>query len=400
MPDAQSRTVRVLLTALVAFGPMSTDLYLPSLPTLMRVFDTDIPTLQLTLSVYMLGFAVAQLVHGPLADRFGRRPALTGAVALYVVASGLCATARSVEALIAARFLQSLGACGAPVIARAVVRDVFGRERSASMFAAMGTAMALAPAVAPIIGGALTEALGWRSSFLFLVLFGSASLIAVRCLLAETAPPGEAAALHPITLGRAYARLFVDRRFLGPTLVASFAFCGIFAFISGSSHILIGTLGLSPVAFGLSFAIVAAGLMGGSLLAGRLSARLGGDRVMRVGTLVSIVGGGVGALLAVALPPNPWATVVPMGVYVCGSAMTAPHAMAGAIGPFPRAAGLASALLGFAQMTAAAAVGMVVAALSDGTARGMFGVVAVVAILAYLARSVASGDRGEKIGPS
>lgn len=160
MPRPDSLPIRILLTALVAFGPLSTDLYLPSLPTLVRVFGTDVATVQLTLSIFLVGFAVSQLVYGPMSDRFGRRPTLLVGVTIYLAASAVCAMTSSIDALIAARFFQALGACCGPVVARAVVRDVFGRDRAATVLAYMSMAMALAPAVGPMLGGVLTEWFG------------------------------------------------------------------------------------------------------------------------------------------------------------------------------------------------------------------------------------------------
>lgn len=384
MPRPDSALVRVLLTALVAFGPLSTDLYLPALPTLVTVFGTDVPSVQLTLSAFLVGFAVAQLVYGPVSDRFGRRPALIGGVSLYMVASLLCALAASIEALVAARLFQALGACCGPVVARAVVRDVFGRDRAAGVLAYMAMAMALAPAVGPVLGGLLTEGFGWRATFLLLTGFGVLVLAGVLLLLVETNTHRDADALRPDRLLGNYLMLLRNRCYLGFMFTVAFAYSGIFAFISGSSFVLIGRLHLSPAAYGLSFGSVVIGYMAGSFLAGRYTARLGIDRMIRLGTAISVAGGLVGAALAAAGVETLPAILVPMFLFILGTGLTLPNAMAGAVGPYPTMAGLASALMGFVQMGVAALVGILVGHLSHGASLPMMGTVAAVALLAWL----------------
>lgn len=380
MPRPDSLAIRVLLTALVAFGPLSTDLYLPSLPSLVVAFDTDILTVQLTLSVFLVGFAVAQLVYGPLSDRYGRRPALIGGVAIYLAASVACALAASIDQLIVARVFQAVGACCGPVVARAVVRDVFGRERAATIFAYMSMAMALAPAVGPVLGGLLTELFGWRSNFAALTVVAVAVLAATVLLLSETNEHRDPEALRPSRLLGNYLRLFRDRAYVGYMLTVACGYSGIFAFISGSSFVLIDQLHLSPAAYGLSFGGVVLGYMVGTFLAGRLSQRLGTDRMVRLGTLVSLTGGLLGLTLAAAGVLNVATVIGPMFLFILGVGLTLPNAMAGAVGPYPTMAGLASALMGFVQMTLAATVGIIVGHLYDGTALPMMAAVALVGL--------------------
>src|SRR5262249_12264350 len=185
-PPANSLAVTALLTAMVALGPISTDLYLPSLPGLARYFDVSVADAQLTLSSFLIGLATAQLIYGPLSDRFGRRPVLLVGLAIYVIASIVCAFAPSVPVLIFMRFLQAVGACVGPVLGRAVVRDVHGRDGAARVLAYMSAAMALAPAIGPIIGGFLEEWYSWRANFLALVCYGIVGLVLTWQILPET----------------------------------------------------------------------------------------------------------------------------------------------------------------------------------------------------------------------
>jgi DHA1 family bicyclomycin/chloramphenicol resistance-like MFS transporter len=363
--------VTALLTALVALGPISTDLYLPSLPGLLRHFDADVAEVQLTLSVFLVGLAVGQLVYGPLSDRFGRRPVLLGGLILYVMASVICALAPSVPLLIAARLLQATGACAGPVVCRAVVRDVHGREGAARILSYMGAAMALAPAFGPILGGFVEAWLGWRANFAILCLYGAVGLALTAAILPETAPHrGETAGGLDAAL-RGYLSLLRQRVYIGFVFCCALAYGGIFCFISGSSFVFVDIIGLPPQLYGVCFGAVVLGYILGTLAGGRLTHRLGVERLVRTGGLISAFGG-LGLIATI------WTTgasipgiLLPTIVYMIGTGLVLPNAMAGAIGPFPRIAGTAAALLGFVQMGLAAAGGAVIGHLANGTAMPM-----------------------------
>lgn len=363
MTEAPGQTLRpiaiVLLTALVALGPISTDVYLPSLPSIGRYFAVDQAKTQLTLSVFLLGFAASMLIYGPLSDRFGRRPVLMGGIVLFAAASALCAVAPGIEALIGARFLQALGACAGPVLCRAVVRDVFGASGAARVLSYLSAAVALAPAIGPVIGGAVESWLGWRAQFWGLAVYGVLGLAATAALLPETNRHRDPGAFHPFAMARTYKMLIGHRRYFGFVLVATFAYSGIFCFISGSSFVFIDVLGLSPTQFGLCFGIIVIGYIVGAITGGRLTKRLGVDRMVLMGTAVTLTSSLILTALALTAPQSAAAVMVPFFFHLTGIGMTLPNAQAGAIGPFPRAAGAAAALLGFIQMIVAAGVGYI-----------------------------------------
>jgi MFS transporter, DHA1 family, multidrug resistance protein len=373
--------VTALLTALVALGPMSTDLYLPSLPGLLRHFDADIAEVQLTLSVFLVGLAVGQLVYGPLSDRFGRRPVLLAGLILYVVASAICALAPSVPTLIAARLLQATGACAGPVVCRAVVRDVHGREGAARILSYMGAAMALAPALGPILGGFVEAWLGWRANFAILCIYGAVGLALTAAILPETAPHrGESGGGLDAAL-RGYLGLLGQRVYIGFVLCCALAYGGIFCFISGSSFVFVDIIGLAPQLYGVCFGAIVLGYILGTLVGGRLTRRIGVERLVRTGGLISAVGG-------LALLLSVWTTgasvagiLLPTVIYMVGTGLVLPNAMAGAIGPFPRMAGTAAALLGFVQMGLAAAGGVAIGHLANGTAIPMAAGIALAGLL-------------------
>jgi DHA1 family bicyclomycin/chloramphenicol resistance-like MFS transporter len=273
----------VLLAALVALGPLSTDLYIPSLPTLIDVFRTDAAHVQLTLSVFLAGFAVAQLAYGALSDRFGRRPVMLGGLAIYLVATIGCLFATSIEQLIGARFVQAIGACAGPVLARAVVRDVWGPVDSARALAYIGGAMALAPLIAPTLGGVLTVVFGWQANFALLALLGAAQLVAVWHWLGESNEHPDAGATGIGRMLVNFRMLLADREYLGCLLALGLSYSALFAFISGSSFVLIGRYGLSPAVYGMCFGSVVAGYIAGAQIAGRLVRRRGTHGLLQSG---------------------------------------------------------------------------------------------------------------------
>jgi MFS transporter, DHA1 family, multidrug resistance protein len=382
--------VTALLTALVALGPLSTDLYLPSLPGMARSFLAPVAEVQLTLSVFLVGLALGQLAYGPLSDRFGRRPVLLVGLAIYAAASLACLLAPTIRILIGLRLLQAVGACAGPVICRAIVRDVHGRDGAARIYAYMSAATALAPTLGPILGGFLELWFGWRAAFAALGLYGAAGLAVAALALPETNLAPDPHAARPGEMLRNYRSLLRHRAYLGYVLCCTFAYGGIFAFISGSSFVLVERIGLAPSQYGFCFAAVVVGYIIGTLLTGRLARRRGGDRLILAGGLLATAAG----LALVALAWNVAAgsavggalrIVLPMLVYMIGIGLILPSALAGAIGPFPRRAGAAAALLGFIQMAAAAALGGAIGLLHDGTARPMAGAIALAALFIPLA---------------
>ena len=383
-PRPDSVAVAALLTMLVAFGPISTDMYLPSLPALVADFQSDVPTVQLTLSAFLVAFAVSMLVYGPLSDRFGRRPVLIGAIVIYVLSSIACALAPTIEALIVARTFQAVGCCAGPVLARAVVRDVYGRERAAMVLSYMGTAMALAPAIGPVLGGWLQVVYGWQATFWVLTGFSGLALVGVLLMLDETNAHRNPDATSPRGLLRSYAALLSHRGYLGYVATISACYSIIFCFISGSSFVLIQVVGLTADVYGLCFAAMVIGYMSGTFISGRIGRRVGIDRLILAGAAISTAAGAVMAGFAWAGEATVATVVIPQVIAMLGVGLVFPNCQAGAIGPFPTMAGAASSLLGFSQMGVAAAVGLAIGHAFDGTARPMATGIAIAALLTLL----------------
>ncbi len=367
MLDSRSLAATLAIAALVALGPLATDMYLPALPTLTRVFQASESQAQLTLSLFIGGFAIAQLIYGPLSDRFGRKPVLLGGLFLFLLSSIACANATSIESLIALRFLQALGGSAGPVLGRAMVRDIHGPEDAGRVLSHIGSAMALGPAVAPLFGGYLLVWFGWTSIFWFLALFSLFASALLYFRIAESAPPEHR---RPRSLSRIlsdFGLLLKDRRYLGYTLACSFSFGGLFVFLSLSSFVIIDYFGYPPQSFGLWFLMVVTGYLSGTLFAGRASRVMGHERLVRLGSTLCLLSGLAMAWAASGSPSHALVIMTPMMLFMIGVGITMPQSMAGALTDYPHIAGSASGLLGFIQMTLAGGLGVLAGHLHDGT---------------------------------
>jgi DHA1 family bicyclomycin/chloramphenicol resistance-like MFS transporter len=376
--------VEVLLTAVVGLGALSIDMFLPSLPAIATAFASPPATVQLTITLFLMAFAAAQLIYGPLSDRFGRRGVLIVGLALYAAAGLACALAPTIGILIGARVLQALGGGAGPVVARAVIRDLYDRERAARVFSYMAMVQSLNPMLAPVVGGYLHEAFGWRAIFHVLAGAGALFVALMAAGVRETNVRRDPTALQPGALGRNVAVLLTDRAYVAYVLVNALMFGGQFAFISGSSFVLIGILGVSPSAFGFCFGAVALGIMTGTFLSGRFGGRLGLERTILCGTSLGAAAGLVLTALAWSGVLSVASIVAPMYVFAVGLGLTLPNGMAGAIGPFPQMAGLAAAVAGFLQMTGSALYAVAVGRFYDGTARPMTTAIALAGVLALV----------------
>jgi MFS transporter, DHA1 family, multidrug resistance protein len=346
---------------------LSTDMTIASFPGMVRYFGVSVSRVQATLSLFVIAFAVSQLVYGPLSDRFGRRPVLLAGMAIYVAASVACLFAPSINAFLAARFLQAIGCCAATVIGRAIIRDVHGAEGTARMIAYISAGMAILILIGPMLGGWLEQQFGWRAIFAFLALLGAAFLAAVAAKLGESnLNPDRGATRIGQTLVN-YRVLLADRRFTGHALVVACGYGTVMAFLSGAPFVLMGLYGLSASRFGLVFGLTILGYIGSSLISARLVMRVGAARLLAIGTPLAAAAGTLMAGLALAGVHTVAAIVAPYTLFLLATGLNQPSAVAGAIGPFPRIAGTASALLGFMQLAAGALVGLLVGRLYDGT---------------------------------
>lgn len=384
MLQLRSPATTAVLAFAVALGPMAVDMYLPALPAIGRSLGASADQVQLTLSVYMLGFALSQLAVGPLSDRYGRKPVMLGGLAIFALASVGCMLAGSIEVLLLGRFLQALGGAVGPVLGRAAVRDIHGPREAARSLAYMGMIMGLAPALAPMLGGLLLVSYGWGATFAVLVGYAAVLAAVLAFALPEPLPPGQRQSIAPRIILRNYRALLAHRGFVGHMLANAAAFSGLFAYLSGSSFVLIEFLDVSELRYGAYFGIIVTGYIGGSLISAR-GHHLGMNRLLLLGCLLTTLGGTAMAVLAWSGVYTVTAIILPHTVFMTGVGILIPQTMAGAVGPFPHMAGSASALFGFVQMTVAAMAGALVGQLHDGTSRPMATAIAAAGALALVA---------------
>jgi DHA1 family bicyclomycin/chloramphenicol resistance-like MFS transporter len=381
-PDpAQHHGVRILaiLSMLMAFASISTDLYLPALPAMGLALHADAGTMEMTISGYLVGFSLGQLLWGPIGDRCGRRAPIAIGLVLFVIGSGGCALAQTPAAMIGWRAVQAVGACASVVLARAMVRDLYTGHRAAQMMSTLMTVMAVAPLLGPSVGGMILQLASWRAIFWTLVGVGLATLAALGAL-PETLPH---ARRNREPLGRAladYARLLRIRRLLGYAGVGGFFYGALYAYIAGTPFAYITYHHLSPQLYGLLFGAGIVGIMLTNLVNARVVAQFGGDRLMRAGTLGAAL---AGLLLALAAWTD-WGGLaglfVPLFLFVSASGFIVANSIAGALGCEPRRAGAVSALIGSIQFGTGIAGSALVGVFADGTPRPMAGVIALMCV--------------------
>lgn len=371
---AESPFFIAALGVLMSFGPMGTDMYLPGMPAIGRELHAAQDQVQWTLSAFFLGFGVGQLLWGALSDRFGRRIPVATGILLYAVGCVGCSLTVDVGHLAAWRFVQAVGACAGPVLVRAMIRDVFERDRAASVLSMMMLVMGAAPIIAPLIGGQILVWANWRWIFGAQAAFGVIAMLALASL-PETHPESRRTSLRPMVLFESYRKLLTDRRYLGYAIGSSFIYAGMFAFISGSPFVYIELFGVRPENYGFLFGLNIVGMIIVNTLNSRAVMRFGSDMMLRIGVwlsaasgilLVACVLGGWGGL---------WGLVGCLFLFMSLTGFCFANSMAGALQSFPQMAGTASALAGMLQFSSGAVSGWAVGLMADGTAMPMAAVI-------------------------
>ncbi len=345
-----------LLAALTALGPLSTDLYIPALPDIGRAFGVAPAQVQLTLSAYLVGFAIGQIAYGPISDWYGRRSGLLIALLCFCIGALICFAASSIEILIGARVLQAFGASGATVLARAVVRDLYIGARAGKELSLMSLVMAIAPVSAPLIGGILHSVFGWRSPFAALVMVGVAVLATVWRKLPETLGERLPERLSIGTLLSGYRQMLQNAMFSLYLLIGAAAYTCLLVWLMTGPFILQARHGLVPLQISVAFTVCACGYLVGNLFATRVVLRLGIVRTIGYGATIMIVGAPIVCLLIMLDIASATILVAAMAFTLIGFGLVFPLALAGGLSCFAERAGAASSLLGFSPQFMAAIV--------------------------------------------
>jgi DHA1 family bicyclomycin/chloramphenicol resistance-like MFS transporter len=344
----RDRAPFVLIVAITACGTLGMHLIIPALPDTARAFSVSPSMIQLTITLYLIGLAIGQLVYGPISDRFGRRPVLLAGLTLFTL-SGIATTAASnAWTLVIARILQSIGACSGLVLGRAIVRDSAAPDRAAAQFAMLTLVMSAAPAIAPVLGGYATAWIGWRAAFALLAIIGGTTLVFAVLLLPETNALQASPRVSPLV---GSLRLFRSRAFRGFVLGGACTTTSFYAFMAASPFILIDLLDQPAEHVGLYYLLLMAGVAGGSLLANRIAGRIGHGVALRVANGVAIAGAACFMLTDLTGWVNVVTIIAPIVVFMVGAGMASPFALSGAVSVNPHAIGAASGLYGFTQMT-------------------------------------------------
>lgn len=374
----------VTLGLLTGLGPFTIDLYLPAFPALKLDLGIGDPQVQLTLSATILGFALGQLLTGPISDRFGRRYPLIVMNTIHVTASVLVAVSPSFEFLAAMRALQGIGAAGGAVVAMAMARDLFSGSKLMRMLSRLALINGLAPIIAPLVGSWMVSFMSWRGIFWALAAYGAIIVVMVSVLIVETRPPQERTALAPRSLASSYRVVLRDRQFVGVWLTAALCSAGLFGYVSTSSVLLQEVFGLTEQGFGAVFAICSVGVFIGVQLGSRLSQRLGPAKILIFGTTLMVLA--AASLLAVDFLTIGFIPLIPcMFAFTTGFGACMPAAQVLALENHRANSGLAASLMGALNMGISAAVGPAIGAFELNSAVPMATAMLICSLLATAA---------------
>lgn len=378
----------VILIAVSSLNPLALNIFVPSMPGLETAFQTSYARVQLALSLYLAAVAVAQLVLGPLSDRYGRRPVMLAGMVMFLVGTIVCRFSESIEIFILGRIVQGVGSCAGLALSRAIVRDLYDRDQAASMIGFVTMGMAVAPMIGPAIGGALDDRFGWQATFDLLFAFGFVVTVGTLLLLHET--HHERIATGPGALWRSFAALLREPLFLAYATSSALTSGVFFAFLGGAPYVVQKLMGLGAQETGFYFILVAGGYMFGNFLSGRYAALLGVVRMTGLGNALALATGVAVLGLHAAGVMHPLAVFGPMFVIGIANGVSLPSSVAGAVSVRPDLAGAASGLVGSMQIGGGAVVTVTVGALLNDSAAPLYLAMLTLAAGALLAGLAAS----------
>jgi DHA1 family bicyclomycin/chloramphenicol resistance-like MFS transporter len=348
--DARSRSFIVILIALTMASPVALTMYVPVMPAIAEGFNTDFGTIQWSLTVYLVAVALGQLAYGPLSDVFGRLPVLKAGLFLFFLSSLILAFLPTIPLLIGGRAIQGLGACSGMVLARAMIRDAYGKDKTAVMLAYVSMGFAIGPAIAPFIGGLLSTRYGWQSIFFVLTIYAALLVLASLSLIPETLNRSASSA-NPRQIFKSYGKLIQDGRFQSLTIASACLSAGFFGFIGGAAFLFADDLGLGPEYFGMSMMALVAFFILGNFLSTRLPKRLATQTIMNTGYSILALSAALWFIFYLDGTITVTRVILPMLLFSLGRGISEPFLVASCLNLHPKIAGSAAGYLGFFQLT-------------------------------------------------
>ena len=370
-------TFILILSGLMAFTSLSTDIYLPAMPTMAKDLHGNV---ELTITGFLIGFTIAQLIWGPISDHMGRRKPLFIGMVLFIIGSAGCALSTSITQIVFWRVFQALGACTGPMLARAMIRDLFARTRAAQMLSTLVLVMAIAPIAGPLIGGQIIRLSTWHSIFWLLVVIGALMFISLNWL-PETLPEDKRVKASLAGAFRNYRSLLTNGRFMRYTLSLTFYYVGAYAFITGSPFVYISYFHVDPQHYGWLFALNIIGVMAMSVVNRRLVQRHALEQLLKYATMLAALAAVALALLVKLESGGIVAIIVSIFLLFSMNGIIAATSTAAALDAVPNIAGSASALIGALQYGSGIISSLLLAAFSDGTPWTMAWIIALFTLL-------------------
>ncbi|WP_407210068.1 multidrug effflux MFS transporter [Citrobacter portucalensis] len=370
-------TFILILSGLMAFTSLSTDIYLPAMPMMAEDLHGNV---ELTITGFLIGFTIAQLIWGPISDHMGRRKPLFIGMVLFIIGSAGCALSTSITQIVFWRVFQALGACTGPMLARAMIRDLFARTRAAQMLSTLVLVMAIAPIAGPLIGGQIIRLSTWHSIFWLLVVIGALMFISLNWL-PETLPEDKRVKASLAGAFRNYRSLLTNGRFMRYTLSLTFYYVGAYAFITGSPFVYISYYHVDPQHYGWLFALNIIGVMAMSVVNRRLVQRHALEQLLKYATLLAALAAVVLALLVKLESGGVVAIIITVFLFFSMNGIIAATSTAAALDAVPNIAGSASALIGALQYGSGIISSLLLAAFSDGTPWTMAWIIALFTLL-------------------
>ena len=378
-----SKRMIILLAAVSALGPVGMQILLPALPVIKQKFYVTNDVAQLTLSLSMLAIAIGTLVYGPLSDKFGRKRVMLAGIIITIFGSIVCFVADSIMLLISGRFIQAFGGAVGLVLARAIVRDVYGPEEAARVIATLVMVMVVLPMMSPALGGELMQRFGFESVFIVIAFASAIAFVFLFLWLPETlAKPVPFEGVKSMLM--TFSKLFASRVFCGYAFCVTFVSVVFFSFISAAPEIMVSVLKRPPTEYGYYFIMIPAGFMTGNYVARHYGRTISIDNMIAIGASIGVFGIVLALILQTLGMSSPVALFLPIALAVFGNGITLPNAQAAAINEFPEYAGTASGLTGFLQMAVSSVAAQAVALIFNGTVYPLLGLMLVASIISLL----------------